>query len=62
MCAVGYSGRVGRLLGYYVTRAKVFPDKIDMLGLPYKKAYESALAMMERLGHVSEGWRGVGNN
>ena len=29
--------------------AKVFPDKIDMLGLPYKKAYESAVAMLEAL-------------
>ena len=34
---------------YYVTWAKVFPDKIDMLGLPYKKAYESAVAMLEAL-------------
>ena len=34
---------------YYVTWAKVFPDKLDMLGLPYKKAYESAVAMMESL-------------
>ena len=34
---------------YYVTWAKVFPDKIDMLGLPYKKAYESAVAMLESL-------------
>ncbi len=34
---------------YYVTWAKVFPDKIDMPGLPYKKAYESAVAMLEAL-------------
>ena len=34
---------------YYVTWAKVFPDKLDMIGLPYKKAYESAVAMMESL-------------
>ena len=34
---------------YYVTWAKVFPDKLDMIGLPYKKAYESAAAMMESL-------------
>lgn len=33
----------------YVTWAKVFPDKIDMIGLPYKKAYESAVAMLESL-------------
>ncbi len=32
---------------YYVTWAKVFPDKLDMIGLPYKKAYDSAVAMME---------------
>ncbi len=34
---------------YYVTWAKVFPDKLDMIGLPYKKAYESAVKMMESL-------------
>ena len=34
---------------YYVTWAKVFPDKLDMIGLPYKKAYESAVAMLESL-------------
>jgi len=34
---------------YYATWAKVFPDKLDMLGLPYKKAYESAVAMMGSL-------------
>ena len=32
---------------YYVTWAKVFPDQIDGLGLPYKQAYESALEMFE---------------
>ena len=32
---------------YYVTWARVFPDKLDMIGLPYKKAYESAVAMLE---------------
>ena len=30
-------------------RAKVFPDRLDSIGLPYKKAYESAAAMMESL-------------
>ena len=34
---------------YYVTWAKVFPDKLDMIGLPYKKAYNSAVAMLESL-------------
>ena len=32
-----------------VTWAKAFPDKLDMLGLPYKAAYASALSMSERL-------------
>ncbi len=32
---------------YYVTWAKVFPDQIDGLGLPYKRAYENALAMFQ---------------
>ena len=34
---------------YYVTWAKVFPDKLDMIVLPYKNAYESAVAMLESL-------------
>ena len=34
---------------YYVTWAKAFPDKLDMLGLPYKVAYASALSMSEHL-------------
>lgn len=34
---------------YYVTWAKVFPDKLDLIGLPYKKAYQSAVAMLESL-------------
>ena len=34
---------------YYVTWARVFPDKLDMIGLPYKKTYESALAMLESI-------------
>ena len=34
---------------YYVTWAKVFPDKLDMIGLPYKKTYESALAMLDTI-------------
>ena len=34
---------------YYVAWAKAFPDKLDMLGLPYKAAYASALSMSERL-------------
>ena len=31
-----------------VTWAKAFPDKLDMLGLPYKAAYASALSMVEQ--------------
>ena len=34
---------------YYVTWAKAFPDKLDLLGLPYKSAYASAVAMFERM-------------
>ena len=34
---------------YYVTWARVFPDKLDMIGLPYKKTYESALAMLDAI-------------
>ena len=32
---------------FYVTLAKVFPDRIDSIGLPYKQSYENALAMYE---------------
>ena len=38
--------RIEVLAYYYVTWAKVFPDKLDMLGLPYKKTYERARAMI----------------
>ena len=34
------------LAWYYVTWMRVFPEHIDMIGLPYKKAYESAVAML----------------
>ena len=34
---------------YYVTWARVFPDKLDRIGLPYKKTYESALAMLDAI-------------
>ena len=34
---------------YYVTWARVFSDKLDMIGLPHKKTYESALAMLESI-------------
>lgn len=27
---------------YYVSWATVFPDKVDLLGLPFKNAYEAA--------------------
>ena len=33
----------------YVIWARVFPDKLDMIGLPYKKTYESALAMLDAI-------------
>ena len=32
---------------YYVSWMKVFPDKIDLIGLPYKQAYESAVAKLK---------------
>ena len=32
---------------YYISWMKVFPDKIDLIGLPYKKAYESAVAKLK---------------
>ena len=32
---------------YYVAWMKVFPDKIDLIGLPYKQAYESAVAKLK---------------
>lgn len=34
---------------YYVTWAKAFPDKVDLLGLPYKAAYDSAVKMLTNL-------------
>ena len=34
---------------YYVTWARVFPDRLDMIGLPYKKTYQSVLAMLESI-------------
>lgn len=34
---------------YYVTWAKVFPDKVGLLGLPYKAAYDSAVKMLTNL-------------
>ena len=34
----------------YVTWAKVFPDKPDPICLPYKQAYASAYAMLDRIG------------
>ena len=49
---------------YYVTWARVFPDKLDMIGLPYKKAYDSAVAMMESLSgdNSSKSTMGGGNS
>lgn len=40
-------GTVIDFVYYYVTWAKVFPDKLDLIGLPYKKAYASAVAMLD---------------
>ena len=34
----------------YVTWAKVFPDKLDLICLPYKQAYVSAAVMLDRMG------------
>ena len=44
--------RLGTVIGfvyYYVTWAKVFPDKLDLIGLPYRQAYASAVAMLDRM-------------
>lgn len=43
-------GMVIDFVYYYVTWAKVFPDKLDLIGLPYKQAYASAVAMLDRKG------------
>lgn len=43
-------GTVIDFIYYYVTWAKVFPDKLDLVGLPYKQAYASAVAMLDRMG------------
>ena len=32
---------------YYVTWARVFPDNLKMIGLPYDKAYEKAKSMSD---------------
>ena len=42
-------GLVIDFIYYYVTWAKVFPDKLDLIGLPYKHAYASAVAMLDRM-------------
>ena len=34
----------------YVTLAEAFPDKLDLICLPYKQAYASAYAMLDRIG------------
>lgn len=49
---------------YYVTWAKVFPDKLDKIGLPYKRAYESALAMLDKVAgdNSKKTTRGGGNS
>lgn len=39
---------------YYVSWAMVFPDKLDMLGLPYKKSYAAAQSMVAALEKKSE--------
>ena len=35
------------LAWYYVTWMRVFPENIDMLGLPYKETYARAVAMLD---------------
>ena len=42
-------GTVIDFVYYYVTWAKVFPDKLDLIGLPYKQAYASAVAMLNHI-------------
>ena len=34
---------------YYVTWARVFPDKLDMIGLLYTKTYQTAMAMLDAI-------------
>ena len=34
----------------YVTWAKVFPDKLDLICLPYKQAYSNAVVMLDCMG------------
>ena len=53
---IEFKSKVERCLGtvidfiyYYVTWAKVFPDKLDLIGLPYKQAYASAVSMLDRM-------------
>ena len=40
-------GTVIDFVYYYVIWAKVFPNKIDLIGLPYKQAYASAVSMLD---------------
>ena len=54
---IEFKSKVERRLGtvidfvyYYVTWAKVFHDKLNLIGLPYKQAYASAVAMLDRMG------------
>lgn len=36
------------ILAYYsVTWAKVFPDQLDRIGLPYRESYARAVKMLE---------------
>ena len=53
---IEFKSKVERRLGtvidfvyYYVTWAKVFLDKLNLIGLPYKQAYASAVSMLDRM-------------
>ena len=53
---IKFKAKMGNRLGtvidvvhYYVTWVKVFPDKLDLIGLPYKQACASAVAMLDRM-------------
>ena len=34
----------------YVTLAEAFPDKLDLICLPYKQAYSNAVVMLDCMG------------
>lgn len=53
---IEFKSKVERCLGtvidfayYHVAWAKGFPDKLDLIGLPYKQAYAGVVAMLDRI-------------